>query len=109
MRGSSCPTRGSPAAPWAALFPLTAVLTLQDIRLDYWWHLRTGQLIAEMGALTHDVYLRRSGPKTSTGLPAGAPPSTPPGHAAVVAAQFALVCLWLAALAPIGWRPGRVG
>ena len=45
-------------AAWAALFVLAAALTLKDIgSLDYWWHLRAGQLIAETGAVpSHDSF-----------------------------------------------------
>jgi len=99
---------------WAALFALAAVLNLHDLRsLDYWWHLRAGQLIAETGEVPHhdpftytvpgarwiDIHwLHQLGLHAlySTG-----------GHAAVVVAQLALVCLWLVALAPIGYRRER--
>ncbi len=101
-------------APWAALVALTAALTLQDIRSsDYWWHLRSGQLIAETGEVpTRDAFTYTTFGARWIDSPwlhqlglwglyvAG-------GHAAVVIAQFVLVCAWLAALAPIGWRPGR--
>lgn len=37
-------------APWLALFAFASALSLQTIRsYDYWFHLRTGQLIAETG------------------------------------------------------------
>ena len=40
------------AALWLSLLAFAASLSLQDIRsFDYWWHLRTGQLIAETGAV----------------------------------------------------------
>jgi hypothetical protein len=102
------------ALPWALLFGFAATLTLQDIRsLDYWWMLRTGQLIAETGAVPRaDVYtytvpgarwvdihwlfqvglygLYRLG-----------------GHAAVVVGKFALLAAMLALLAPIGYRRQR--
>jgi len=40
------------AAAWLALFALAAALALQSIRtFDYWWHLRSGQLIAETGSV----------------------------------------------------------
>ena len=102
------------AVPWLLLAALAAALAFQDIRsLDYWWHLRTGQLIAETGAVP------RVDPYTFTvpgarwidihwlhqlglwGLyQAG-------GHAAVVLASGAAVLLLLALLAPIGYRRER--
>jgi hypothetical protein len=101
-------------APWAALLALAAALCLQDIRsYDYWWHLRSGQLIFETGAVPlHDPFnyvvpgarwidanwLYQLG--TYALYSAG-------GHAAVVFAQLALVCALLAALAPIGRRTER--
>jgi hypothetical protein len=101
-------------APWAALLVLAAMLTLQDIRsLDYWWHLRAGRLIAETGAVPrHDPFtytvpgarwidihwLFQLGLHRVFALG---------GHAAVVLSQLALVGLWLAALAPIGYRRER--
>ena len=40
------------ALPWLLLFALTAALAIQRIQsLDYWWLLRTGQLIAETGSV----------------------------------------------------------
>ncbi len=37
-------------APWLALLVLAAALSLQKIRsFDYWFHLRTGQLVADTG------------------------------------------------------------
>jgi|GEM_PF-2426995 len=40
------------AVGWLALCGLAIALSLQDIRtFDYWWHLRSGQLIAETGAV----------------------------------------------------------
>src|SRR5678816_4576252 len=96
------------------LRPLAAALTLQDIRSeDYWWHLRTGQLILETGAVpTADPY---------TYTVPGArwidihwlfqvaifSLYTVGGHAAVIVAKLALVCLALLAIAPIGWRRER--
>ena len=36
--------------PWVLLFVLALLMSFQDIRtFDYWWHLRTGALIAETG------------------------------------------------------------
>ncbi|MDJ0868474.1 MAG: hypothetical protein QNK03_20370 [Myxococcota bacterium] len=45
-------------APWLALLVLAAALSLQKIRsFDYWFHLRTGQLIAETGRVPRvDTY-----------------------------------------------------
>ena len=101
-------------AAWAALFVLAAALTLKDIgSLDYWWHLRAGQLIAETGAVpSHDSFTYTvPGARWidihwlhQLGLYALYAAG---GHAAVVLAQVVLVWAWLAALAPIGWRPGR--
>jgi hypothetical protein len=35
------------AVPWLLIFAFAVSLSLQRIRtFDYWWHLRTGQLIA---------------------------------------------------------------
>ncbi len=100
--------------PWVALLVLAAALTLQDIRsLDYWWHLRAGQLIAETGTVPHHDPFTYTVPGArwidihwlhqlalhalfSSG-----------GHAAVVLSQLVLVALWLAALAPIGYRRER--
>ncbi len=100
--------------PWVALLVLAAALTLQDIRsLDYWWHLRAGQLIAETGAVPHHDPFTYTVPGArwidihwlhqlalhalfSSG-----------GHVAVVLSQLVLVALWLAALAPIGYRRER--
>lgn len=106
--------RPSAIAPSAALLVLAAMLTLQDIRSDdYWWHLRSGQLIVETGAVpardpfTYTVpgarwidihWLYQVG---LYGVYAAG------GHAAVVVAKLVLVCIWLAALSPIGYRPGR--
>jgi len=48
----------SPFLPCALLAGFTARLCLQDIRsLDYWWHLKTGEWIAEHGRVpTADLY-----------------------------------------------------
>jgi hypothetical protein len=101
-------------APWAGLAVLATALSLQDIRsLDYWWHLRAGELIAATGEIP------RSDPFTYTvpgarwidihwlhqlGLHALYAMG---GHAAVVLGQLAQVLVWLAALAPIGARRER--
>jgi len=108
------PSRLAAIAPWTALLALAAALSLQDIRsFDYWWHLRTGQLIVETGEVpVRDVFTY-----TTPGAPwidinwlfqlglyalhaAG-------GHAAVIVAQLVLVGITLALLAPIGWRRER--
>jgi hypothetical protein len=102
------------AVAWAALLALAALLAIQDIRSDdYWWHLRTGRLIVDTGAVT------RVDPYTYTvpgarwidihwlfqvglwGL------YSVGGHAAVIWGKLLLVCAMLGALAPIGWRPAR--
>jgi hypothetical protein len=46
------------ASPWLALVVLAGAAGLQKIRsFDYWWHLRTGQLIAETGRVPRvDLY-----------------------------------------------------
>jgi hypothetical protein len=100
--------------PWAALLLLAALLNLHDIAsLDYWWHLRVGELIAATGAVpTHDsMSYTVPGARWidihwlfQLGLHAL---YSSGGHAAVVVAQLALVCLWLAALAPIAYRRER--
>ncbi len=114
MTSLPIPSRLAAIAPWAALLALAAALCLQDIRSqDYWWHLRTGQLIAETAAVpTRDPFLYTTPGARWIDINwlyqlgifglyrAG-------GHAAVVVAQLALVCALLAALAPIGRRPGR--
>jgi tetratricopeptide (TPR) repeat protein len=102
------------AVLWLSLLAFAASLSLQDIRsFDYWWHLRTGQLIAETGAVP------KADPYTFTvpgarwidihwlhqlglyGLHAAG------GHAAVVVGKLALVFALLALVAPIGARGGR--
>ncbi len=100
--------------PWVLLFGLGASLALQDIRtFDYWWHLRTGQLIAESGAVP------KVDPYTYT--VAGAPwvdihwlhqlglhaLYSVGGHAAVVWGKLALVFALLAILGRIGYRRER--
>jgi len=100
--------------PWLLLFALAAALALQRIQsADYWWLLRTGQLIAETGSVPRaDVYtftvpgerwvdihwlfqlglwgLFRSG-----------------GHSAIVLGKLALITGVLVLLAPIGYRKQR--
>ena len=96
---------------FVSLFALGTAFAFQRIRsLDYWWHLRTGALIAESGAVpTADPYTY-----TVPGAPwidihwlfqlglhglyrLG-------GHDAVVVAKVALVWALLGILATIGWR-----
>ncbi len=102
------------AAAWISLGVLTLALALQKIAsFDYWWHLRTGQLIAETGAVP------KLDPFTFTVLGArwidihwlfqvglyrifslG-------GHDAVVLAKGALLLLLVALLAVVGYRRDR--
>jgi hypothetical protein len=106
--------RALPLLVVAALFALGTSLGLQKIReFDYWWHARTGRLIAETGSVPkHDVYtytvpgnrwvdihwlfqlglhgVRRLG-----------------GHGGVVAAKALGVGALVALLLPIGWRRER--
>ena len=93
---------------------LVASLTFQQIRtFDYFWHLRTGELIAEQGAVPKvdpytftvpgarwvDIHwLFQLGVHGVHSLG---------GHAAVVAAKFAIVLLLCAVLVPIGYRRER--
>ena len=101
-------------APWLALAALALSLGFQKIRaFDYWWHLRTGALIAETGAVprvdpyTYTVpgarwidvhWLHQLGLHALHG--AG-------GHTAVVLAKVGCVAALVAILAPIGWRRER--
>jgi hypothetical protein len=96
------------------LFGLAAALTLHDIPSnDYWWHLRTGQLIAETGAVP------RSDPYTFT-VPGARWIDVHwlfqlllfgvyrlGGHAGAVLLECALVSACVALLAPIGYRRER--
>jgi hypothetical protein len=109
--------RGDPLAgalPWLLLFALAAALALQRIQsADYWWLLRTGQLIAETGSVPRadgytftvagerwvDIHwlfqlglwgLFRLG-----------------GHAAIVLGKLVLIAAVLVLLAPIGYRRQR--
>jgi hypothetical protein len=99
---------------WIALALFALSLSLQQIRsLDYWWHLRTGQLIVETGAVP------RVDPYTYT-VP-GAPwidvhwlfqlglyaIHAMGGHTAVVLAKAAWVLLVTGLLASIGYRRER--
>jgi tetratricopeptide (TPR) repeat protein len=99
---------------WASLLAFAASLGFQKILcFDYWFHLRTGRLIAETGAVP------RVDPYTYTvpgarwidvhwlyqlGLDAlhrlG-------GHEAVVVGKVVLVCAIVSLLATIGWRRER--
>jgi hypothetical protein len=96
------------------LFGLAAALTLHDIPSnDYWWHLRTGQLIAETGAVP------RSDPYTFT-VPGARWIDVHwrfqllllgvyrlGGHAGAVLLECVLVSACVALLAPIGYRRER--
>lgn len=102
------------AGPWVLLFAFGASLSLQNIRtFDYWWHLRTGQLIAESGAVPKvDPYTYTVAGSTwvdvhwlhQLGLHAL---YTVGGHAAVVWGKLALVFALLAILGRIGHRRER--
>jgi hypothetical protein len=101
-------------APWVALLALAAGASLLDIQaLDYWWHLRTGQLIAETGSVPRvDLYtysvtgarwidihwLHQLGLWGTFRVA---------GHAGVVVLQAAVVIGTLALLTPIGARRDR--
>jgi len=102
------------AAAWVALFALAGSLAFQSVRtFDYWWHLRTGQLIAETGSIPRvdpfsfsaagnrwvDVHwLHQLGLWGLYRLG---------GHDAVVVAKVALTWLLTALLATIGFRRRR--
>ena len=102
------------ALGWILLFAFAAALTLQQIgSFDYWWHLRTGQLMIETGSVPHaDTYTY-----TAPGSPwidihwlfqlglyglysAG-------GHTGVVIGKFVLAAVVLALLAPLGYQRNR--
>jgi hypothetical protein len=102
------------AISWTALFALAGSLAFQRIRtFDYWWHLRTGRLIAETGSV----------PKTDPfSFTAAGNPWIDihwlhqlglhglyqlGGHDAVVVAKVGMVLLLTAVLATIGWRRER--
>jgi hypothetical protein len=99
---------------WIALIAAAIAASLQKIRsFDYWWHLRTGQLIRETGAVpTVDPYtfsaegarwidihwLFQLALRGVYGLG---------GHEAVVFAKLGLVLVLIGLLARIGHRRGR--
>jgi len=101
-------------APLAALFAFGGLLGFQKIRsFDYWWHLRTGQWIAEEGRIP------RTDPYTFT-IP-GEPWTDIhwlfqlglhriyefAGHEGVVVAKVLLIGGLIALLATIAWRKER--
>jgi tetratricopeptide (TPR) repeat protein len=102
------------AVSWLALFALGAALALQSVRtFDYWWHLRSGQLIAETGSVpTADPFSF-----TASGNPwidihwlhqlALYGLYVLGGHDAVVLAKVVMVLLLVAILATIGYRRER--
>ncbi|MEE2679958.1 MAG: hypothetical protein VX546_15355 [Myxococcota bacterium] len=114
MPGAGPVSRPLELLPWAGLLALAACLGLNQISsFDYWWMLRTGQLIAETGAVprvdpyTYSVpgarwidihWLHQLGLWGLYRLG---------GHTAAGAWQFVAMLLVLALVAPIGRRPGR--
>lgn len=98
----------------AALLALGLAVSFQDIRtFDYWWHLRTGAVIAETGSVPKaDIYtytvpgarwidihwLHQLGLYGVYSLG---------GHAGVVVAKGLLVTLLLGLVGAIGWRRER--
>lgn len=102
------------ALPWLGLVALALSVSLQKIRtFDYWWQLRTGQLIAETGAVPKvDVYTYTvEGSRWidihwlfQLGLHAV---HRLGGHEGVVVAKAVLVLALVALLARIGWRRER--
>jgi len=99
------------AASGAALFLLAVVTGMLKLRSgDYWWHLRTGYWIAEMGGVpSRDVYTY-----TVAGAPyldahwlfqlALAGIHSLGGHDGVVLAKAGLAVALVAILATVGWR-----
>ncbi len=114
MKGAGPVSRPLDLLLWAGLLALVAALGLNQISsFDYWWMLRTGQLIAETGAVP------RVDPYTYSALGArwidihwlhqlglwglyrmG-------GHTAVGIWQFVAMLLVVALVAPLGRCPGR--
>ena len=108
------PQRWLASVAWLLLFGFAALLALQDIRsFDYWWLLRTGQLIVETGAIPRvdpysytaagarwiDIHwLHQLGLYGLYSLG---------GHSAVVVGKAALLVALVALLAPLGYRPER--
>jgi hypothetical protein len=99
---------------WILLFGFAAALTLHQIlSADYWWHLRTGQLILETGSVPRTdtyTYTVSGSPWIDIhwlfqlglyGLYLGG------GHAGVVFGKLALIWGVIALLAPIGYRRQR--
>lgn len=100
--------------PWLLLLVFGVMLSLQDIRtFDYWWHLRTGALIAETGSVpkfdpyTYTVpgarwidihWLHQLGLHGLYSLG---------GHAAVVVGKAVFTVALVAVLATIGVRRQR--
>jgi len=97
--------------PWVLLFALALLMSFQDIRtFDYWWHLRTGDLIAATGEVpkvdifTYTVpgnrwidihWLHQLGLHALYALG---------GHAAVVVGKGVVMCALLGILAGAGGR-----
>jgi hypothetical protein len=110
------PSKESPSRwlPWLALAAVVAAISLQKIRtFDYWWHLRSGQLIAETGSVPRfDVFsftaegsrwidihwLHQLGLHGLYSLG---------GHGAVVWGKFLLVAALVVVLGRIGYRAER--
>ena len=102
------------AVSWLALFALAGSLALQSIRtFDYWWHLRSGQLIAETGSVptadpfsftasgNHWIDIHWLHQLALYGL------YRLGGHDAVVVAKVVMVLVLVAVLATIGYRRER--
>ena len=113
-QGSDCEASWSSGFVLAATACLGCAFAIQKLRaFDYWWHLRTGQLIAETGSVPKaDLYsytaegarwidihwLFQLGMYRVFELG---------GHDAVVIAKAVFVVALLGLLAPIGWRSSR--
>lgn len=107
-------SRVSGLLAWLPVGAVIAALGLQKIRsFDYWWHLRTGELIVESGSIPRfDVYsstaegsrwidihwLHQVGLHALHGLG---------GHEAVVFGKAALIAVLVGLLARIGYRSER--